>query len=190
MKLLRGLLLAVVLFSALLRHADAQVIQVTQFTLEASEEGHIVNANFELELTSRLEEALNNGVALFFAVEFELIRSRWYWLDEKTANARIDIRLSFNPLLRQYRLSTGTLQWNFSSYADALNNLTRIRSWLVLERDKLPPDTAYLASLRMRLDTAQLPRPFQISALTDRELNLSSTWKRLPYVTEAERSPR
>ena len=55
MKLLRGLLLAVVLFSALLRHADAQVIQVTQFTLEASEEGHIVNANFELELTHRLQ---------------------------------------------------------------------------------------------------------------------------------------
>ena len=190
MKLLRHMLLAAMLFSALLRHADAQVIQITQFALEASDEGHIVNANFEFELTPRLEEALNNGVALFFAIEFELTRSRWYWFDEKTANARIDIQLSFNPLLRQYRLSTGSLQWNFSSFADAMSNLSRIRSWLVLERDKLPPETAYVAALRMRLDTTQLPRPFQFSALTDRELNLSSIWRRLPFLTDAERSPR
>ncbi|MFM9969211.1 MAG: DUF4390 domain-containing protein, partial [Burkholderiales bacterium] len=101
--------------------------------------------------------------------------------------SRIEVRLPYNPLLRQYRLSTGSLQRNFSLFADAMLNLSRIRSWLVLERDKLPPDTAYLAALRMRLDSTQLPRPFQLSALTDRELNLSSTWKRMPFATEPER---
>jgi len=30
----------------------------------------------------------------------------------------------------------------------------------------------------MRLDTALLPRPFQLSALTSRELHLESEWKR------------
>jgi hypothetical protein len=182
--------LAAVLSSAMWLPAHAQVIQITQFSLEATDEGHVVNANFEFELTSRLEEALNNGVALFFAIEFELIRTRWYWFDEKSASARIDVRLSYNPLLRQYRLSTGSLQRNFSSFADAMNNLSRIRSWLVLERDKLPPETAYIAALRMRLDTTQLPRPFQISALTDRDLSLASSWKRLPFVTDAERLAR
>lgn len=190
MKFLRHMFFAAVLFSAMLPPAHAQVIQITQFTLESTDEGHIVNANFDFELTPRLEEALNNGVALFFAIEFELIRPRWYWIDEKAASARIDVRLSFNPLLRQYRLSTGSLQRNFSSFAEAMINLSRIRSWLVVERDRLPPETSYLAALRMRLDTTQLPRPFQISALTDRELSLASPWKRLTSITDPERVAR
>lgn len=190
MSTLRRWLLAWLLALAMLPAAQAQAIQVTQFAVEPTDEGYVVNANFEIELTSRLEEALNNGVALFFAIEFELIRSRWYWFDEKAANARIDVRLSYNPLLRQYRLSTGSLQRNFSSFSDAMNNLSRIRSWLVVERDKLPPESAYTVALRMRLDTTQLPRPFQLSALTDRDLNLSSPWRRMPFATEAERAPR
>jgi hypothetical protein len=44
----------------------------------------------------------------------------------------------------------------------------------------------------MRLDTAQLPKPFQVSALANREWNLASGWKRWPVdgsiiVSEAER---
>ena len=30
----------------------------------------------------------------------------------------------------------------------------------------------------MRLDTAQLPKPFQVSALANREWTLASPWKR------------
>ena len=129
-------------------------------------------------------------MALFFAVEFELVRPRWYWLDEKTASARIDMRLSYNQLLHQYRLSTGSLHRNFSSFADAINTMKRIRSWLVLERDKIQPDTSYVAAVRMRLDTTQLPRPFQLSAITDRDLSLASPWKRMPFSYAAEHQPR
>ena len=184
------LLQAMVLSAAISLQAYAQVIEVKQFALEAIEEGHVLNADFEFELTGRLEDALNSGVALFFAIEFELVRPRWYWFDEKTASARIDVRLSYNPLLRQYRLSTGSLHRNFSAFTDAFNTLTRIRSWLVLERDKIQPDTPYIAAVRMRLDATQLPRPFQLSAITDRELSLASSWKRMPFLLEAEHSPR
>ena len=189
MTLLR-LLQAIALSTAISLQAYAQVIEVKQFALEATEEGYVINADFEFELTTRLEEALNSGVALFFAIEFELVRSRWYWFDEKTASARIDVRLSYNPLLRQYQLSTGALHRNFSAFTDTMNTLTRIRSWLVFERDKVQPDISYIAAVRMRLDTTQLPRPFQLSAITDRDLSLASPWKRLPFVPESERPPR
>jgi hypothetical protein len=36
----------------------------------------------------------------------------------------------------------------------------------------------YEAGVRMRLDTAMLPKPFQLSALTGRDLQLESSWKR------------
>jgi hypothetical protein len=189
MTLLR-LLQAMVLSAAMSLHAYAQVIEVKQFALEATEEGHVLNADFQLELTPRLEDALNNGVALIFAIDFELVRPRWYWFDEKTASARIDVRLSYNPLLRQYRLSTGSLHRNFSSFVDAMNTLTRIRSWMVLEHDRVQPDASYIAAVRMRLDSTQLPRPFQLSAITDRDLSLVSSWKRMPFSIESEHSPR
>jgi hypothetical protein len=34
----------------------------------------------------------------------------------------------------------------------------------------------------MRLDPAQLPKPLQLSALTNRELRLESPWKRFIFV--------
>jgi len=184
------LLQAALLCAAMSLQAYAQVIEVKQLALETIEEGQVLNADFEFELTTRLEEALNSGVPLFFAIEFELVRPRWYWLDEKTASARIDVRLSYNPLLHQYRLSTGSLHRNFSAFPDAINTLKRIRSWLVIERDKIQPDAAYIAAVRMRLDPTQLPRPFQLSAITDRDLSLASIWKRIPFTLEAEHPPR
>ena len=124
---------------------------------------------------------MNSGVSLTFVVEFELTRPRWYWFDEKTASERLQIKLSYNPLLRQYRLSTGALHQNFSSLADAMRTLSRVRSWQVMERDRVRPEAMYIASVRMRLDTAQLPKPFQLSALTNRDWNLSSEWRRQAF---------
>jgi hypothetical protein len=42
-------------------------------------------------------------------------------------------------------------------------------------------DAGYEAAVRMRLDVTLLPKPFQLSALTSRELNLESPWKRFIY---------
>lgn len=165
----------------------ADVISVKSVEIEQSDDGLILNADFEFDLTSRLEQALNSGVSLTFVVEFELARPRWYWFDEKAASERLQIKLSHNPLLRQYRLSTGALHQNFSSLADAMRTLSRVRSWQVMERDRIKPEASYIASVRMRLDTAQLPKPFQLSALTNRDWNLSSEWRRqaFPVTDEA-----
>ena len=46
-------------------------------------------------------------------------------------------------------------------------------------------DADYEAAVRMRLDSTLLPKPFQVSALTSRELQLESHWKRFIV-----RSPR
>ena len=40
----------------------------------------------------------------------------------------------------------------------------------------------------MRLDTAQLPKPFQVNALTNREWTLSSEWKRFRFNPETTKS--
>jgi len=191
MRRLALLFAAVLVAAALARPALAQSIEVRQFSLQSAAEGYLADADFAFELTARLEEALNNGVPLVFVVEFELIRPRWYWFDEKTASAKLEERLSYNPLLRQYRVSRGPLQYNYSALAEALARLDEVHGWRVLERDRLSPDTSYVAAVRMRLDTGQLPKPFQFTAITDHDWNLSSSWKRMPFTpAEPERASR
>ena len=159
--------------------AAADEIEISDMRLVAAEDGIVFNADFEFDLTSRLEDALAKGVPLYFVVEFEIYRPRWYWLDERVGAASRYTRLSFHALTRTYRLTTGALHQSFATLEEALRTLSRVRGWPVLPKGALRPDTTYAAYCRMRLDTTQLPKPFQVSALASREWNLASQWKRM-----------
>ncbi len=172
---LRVLLAACTLAAAA---ASAEEIEVGAASLSGSDEGFVLSADFELDLTSRLEDALEKGVPLYFVVEFECYQPRWYWFDQKIGGAELSIRLSFHALTRTYRLTTGALYQSYPTLGEALRALTRVRAWQVLPRGALRPDTRYNAYVRMRLDTAQLPKPFQVSALASREWTLASQWKK------------
>ena len=182
---LARLALLIVSFAACAARADD--IEVRDVSLRATEEGLVLDADFAFELTPRLAEVVANGVPLYFRVEFELIRRRWYWFDDTTAVRRLQVRLSYHALARQYRLSTGLLQQNFATLEEALNVLKRVRNWLVVERSvSLSGD--YEAALRMRHDVSLLPKPFQLSALTARDLHLDSAWHRFT-VRALEQAP-
>ncbi len=173
-------LLAALAFGAVLA-ARADEIEVADARLAATEEGVVLAADFEFELNPRLIEAVANGIPLYFVVEFELTRPRWWWFDEKAAVKRIQSRLSYHALSRHYRISTGILQQNYPTLEEALNVLRRVRNWLVVDRAVGLADANYDAAVRMRLDVTLLPKPFQLSALTNRELNLDSPWKRIAF---------
>jgi len=161
--------------------ALAAPIQVNKVGLEITETRYFLYADFHLDLTPSLLEALKNGVSLGFLVEFELTRPRWYWFDEKSASEKLELRLAYLPLAQQYRLSSGTLYQNFPALADALQALGRVHGWPVLAQDQVDNGQRYIASVRMRLDPAQLPTPFRVSAVTNREWTLASDWKRFPF---------
>lgn len=181
--LLKNLLAAFALGAALAgaTAARADDIEVTDVRLVATEDGVVLAADFAFDLNPRLAEAVTNGVPLYFAVEFELTRPRWYWFDEKAAVKRLQLRLSYHALSRHYRLSTGVLQQNYPTLEEALNVLRRVRNWQVVDRGTALADAPYEAAVRMRLDVTLLPKPFQLSAITSRDLNLESAWKRFSY---------
>jgi hypothetical protein len=186
--------LVALLVCSLVRAND---IEVSDARLRTVEEGLVLDADFAFELTPRLAEALANGVPLYFRVEFALTRSRWYWWDETAAERELQLRLSYHALSRHYRLSIGELQRSFASLDEALDALRHLRGWLVVERTVTFADADYEAAVRMRLDTGLLPKPFQLSALTSRDLSLESPWhrfivhspKQLPAPVES-REPR
>ncbi len=164
--------------------AWAGSIDIRNPQLQAAEEGYSLSADFRIDFNPRLEEAVAKGVALYFVLDFELERPRWYWMDEKVASRSQTWRLSYHALTRQYRLSTGTLHQSFASLEEALQMLSRVRRWLVIE-GPLKPGDSYQAALRLRLDISQLPKPFQVSALASRDWNLNSDWQQWKFVVPA-----
>lgn len=185
--LFAAMLCAVVLFTV---PAAASTIEVRAMALESTDDGYFVNADFDVEFPSRVEEALHNGVSLYFVVEFELIRPRWYWFDARTVVSRLQYRLTYHALSRQYRLWTGALHQPFSTLPEASRVLGRVRSWVVLNRDQVAAGQTYQAAVRMRLDVSQLPKPFQLSALTSSEWTLESDWKHFAFMPVAPVSRR
>jgi hypothetical protein len=137
----------------------------------------LLNATFEFELPQALEEAVQKGIALYFNIEFELFRKRWYWFDRRVASETLTYRLSYSPLTRQYRLARGGLSQPFDSLEEALALVKSVRNWKVADRALLSPRDDYDAQVRMRLDVSQLPKPFQVNAITSREWNLASDWR-------------
>ncbi|MQM32788.1 MAG: hypothetical protein CRU78_20785 [Candidatus Accumulibacter phosphatis] len=149
--------------------------------LALADEGYVLSADFSVSLNARLEDAVTRGVGLYFVIDFELSRSRWYWLDEQLASRSQSLLLSYHALTRQYRLSSGTLHQSFSSLEEALRILSRLRNWLVFDTSVVEANQTYLAAVRMRLDLSQMPKTFQVNALANRDWNLSSDWARWTF---------
>jgi hypothetical protein len=160
-------------------HADAILVKSAE--LRADEDAYVLNAEFELAINPTLEEALQKGVPLYFSLELELARPRWYWLDEKVISATTVYRISYNALTRQYRVSTGLLGQTMDSLEEVERMLSRVTSREVARRDQLVKGARYDAALRLRLDVNQLPKPFQVNALTSREWSLASDWHRWSF---------
>src|SRR3954468_24768687 len=127
--------------------ALANEIELLEARLEQTEDGTVLNADFAFDFNARLEQAVTNGVPLYFVVEFELTQPRWYWFDEKTATRRLQTRLSYHALSRHFRLSTGLLQQNYSTLGEALAVLRRVRNWQVLDKNAVLSDTRYQAAV-------------------------------------------
>jgi hypothetical protein len=182
----RGLALALcaVVWALAAAGARADTIAVRSAELRIEEGEVLLNAEFDLALNATLEEALQRGIPLYFLLEFELTRSRWYWLDEKVGQTAISYRLSYNALTRQYRVAMGSglLAPTFNTLEEVERYVGRVTSRPVAQASALSKGMRYEAAIRLRLDVAQLPKPFQVSALGSREWTLASDWYRWSFV--------
>ena len=160
---------------------SAEGIKIKSFELEKVDNDWILNAAFQIELSPGLEDEVQKGVVLYFQTEFDLIRSRWYWFDEKSALVQRQNRLSYQPLTQQYRIASEGFTFSAKTMSEALQAVGSIGGWRVIDGSQLDPTKSYTASMRMSLDLSKLPKPFQVNALNNREWNVSSDWYRFPF---------
>lgn len=170
--LLRGLALALVAglpFMAAAAQVDG--IEVRRAQVINADDGYVLQADFDIRLSLVLDDALHKGVPLYFVLDFELIRPRWYWTNERLISLHQPQRLAFNTLTRQYRVGVGALYQNFSTLKEALDYMSRVRRRLDIAQGELRKDANYNAILRLRLDPTQLPKPFQLHTGRDWDIH-------------------
>ncbi|HLP98146.1 MAG TPA: DUF4390 domain-containing protein [Sideroxyarcus sp.] len=177
--------------------ASAGGIAINKAEARLTEEGYQLSADFDIELSPPVENALKHGVTLNFISELAINRSRWYWLDTDVAREEQVAKLSFNALTQQYRITRGSLFQSFTELKDALRILGHQvaqpvpqalldkRGGGYFSRLLKKGSDCCSASAQMRLDVTQLPKPLQVNALTSEDWNLESK----PYRWEIQLVP-
>jgi hypothetical protein len=160
----------------------AESINTKSAIVRQSDDAWVVDAEFEFTLTTPLETALLRGTPLYFVLDTEITRSRSFWFDEAITTRPSVRRLTYVPLTSTYRVDAGGTVSGGASYSsldEALRQIRTIRGREVVERRALRSGERYDVSLRLRLDTAQLPKPLQVNTLVSREWTLASEWYRV-----------
>lgn len=150
--------------------------EVRDVTLTQNEEAFNLNSSFGLKLSPSLTDAVNHGIPLVFQIQAEVRRPRWYWVDEALYTAHTDRRLTYNALVRSYRVTDGQDARNFLNLSDALNYVSRPVSWTV-STGRVRTGEVVDVKVRFRLDPAFLPKPFQVVSFGDKDWRVDSDWR-------------
>lgn len=161
--------------------AHADEIKFQKVNLRAVEKAWVLDADVALELTPALEQLVNKGVTLHFVTEFQLTKSRWYWFDAKTVDVQRISKISYQALTNQYRVTLGSFTLNAANLKQAIAAVKTIEDWAVIELAGIDQNQTYQASVRMRLDTNQFAKPFQVNAINSKSWNLQSEWLRFEF---------
>ena len=157
-------------------HADTVIPDISSMQVTRTDEGLFLSANLQFDLPGQVEDALRQGIPMYFVADAQVQRERWYWSDQQLGVATRYFRLTHQPLTRRWRLhisntaftSSGTglaLGQTYEQLEDAVAAIQRINRWKILEPAQLSSTSGVSVQLRFRVDLSSLPRPLQIGAL-------------------------
>ena len=187
----RRRLLVVLLALPLLTFAPGAVAEDEEARIRSAaivlvDDSYVLNADFDVPLNPRLVDAVRRGVSLYFNIELNIDRPRRLWFDSRVVEKVLQYRLSYHPVTRSYRLSTGNFHRSYDTLDGAIRTLTRVRSWRILASADLKPGIEYQASLRFVHAKSMLPRPLLVTARGTREWTLASDWVRWNFSAEGD----
>jgi hypothetical protein len=170
------------LLATMVSFAHANEIHFKNVSLTPLEKSWALNADVQLELSPALEQLVKKGVTLHFVTEFQLTKKRWYWLDNKIVDVQRVSKISYQALTNQYRVTLGTFSLTAATLKQALAAVRTIEDWVVIDPTAVELKQPYQAAVRIRLDTNQLAKPFQVNAINSKSWNLQSDWYRFDFV--------
>lgn len=164
MSLWRGWRLLVVawLLAASCLTGRAQGIDVTHLALSRQDSALMLEFALKTQLSRSVEDALQRGVPMYFTAQATLLRTRWFWRDERLARVTRQWRLAYQPLTSTWRVGIGGLTQSYGSLQEAMAMITRTAGWHLADLGQLDPDSRHYVEFSFRLDTSQLPPPMLV----------------------------
>lgn len=159
----------------------ADIVPLYNVELRIEDDQVLLNADFLLTLNPTLEEALQRGIPLYFVLEVDVVRPRWYWLDQKVASYSTEYRVSWQPLTRRYRVASGLLSQTYDTLPEVERLIGRVNARAIARASELERGVRHEAIVRLRLDANQLPKPFQVNALASPDWQLASEARRIAF---------
>ncbi len=152
-------------------------LQIRDARLNVLSEKYYLSGEMEIQINSTLEEALQKGVPLTFIAELEITRPRNYWFDQTMYHNQYVIKLSYDILTQHYIVNSNGQYQIYLTLNEAKKALSHFRDWPAFDQGIFKKrHDSYVANLRIRLDSSQLPKPLQVSALISREWDFVSPW--------------
>ena len=172
-------------------------VAITSFQTERNEDVYQISAQFDVELSNTVQEALLKGIPVYFVVDTKVYRDRWYWSDKLVSAAQRHIRISYQPLTRRWRMQVASqpivqnglgvsLMQTYDSLEEVMVNLRRLNRWKFADAVQIETGAGHRLEFAFYLDLSQLPRPLQMGAAGQSEWELAVT-KSIRLVTEAAR---
>ena len=166
--------------SAVAQEREEFVVERAWFS--AAGPGRFLHADMHVPESQPLRQTLESGLEVDFLLHVSVLRRRWWWLDQRSADIVWRATLSYDPILRRYKLATADgFRRAYPKLRDALDRLGKLRQWPA-SPDIAPaldnPDSYLLA--RLEVDIARLPQPVKILLLTDDDWDFDSGWTRIP----------
>jgi hypothetical protein len=153
--------------------SHAQGIELPQLKASRAEGGLTLDFEVKLGLSRAVEEAMQRGVPIYFTAQAQVFRPRWYWRDQRVAQAVRTWRVSYQPLTSAWRVSLGAFSQSFATADAALAMVSRASNWRVVEAEAAENLEHCYVEFSYRLDSALLPRPMQL------DLAAQSDWRLL-----------
>lgn len=129
-----------------------------------------------LDLDEGLQQALANGVDLYFLVKLEVRRKRRWWMDSPVLERRLRYKLAYYDLTRHFRvvdMQSGKIS-NFDNLTDALRQVGSLNRYALIADKKIVRERPYSASISLALDIMRLPGPLMAQALVSSKWHVES----------------
>ena len=136
-------------FVAVAGLAQAQnTTEILQYKVERFDDEVVVSAQIAFELPAVVEDALLKGIPVYFVIEADVMRERWYWYDKKIVSVGRHMRLAYQPLTRRWRINVTAgggkdvspglaLNQGFDTLGQALAAIKRVSRWKIADASEL-----------------------------------------------------
>lgn len=161
--------------SAQLIEADQQIINNKLY----------FKPKFKLNISDKIAEAINNGIAVTFVVQASMYEEMDWWIDKNISNKIQTFQLRYYSMSRAYQLynkSNGNEQ-NLASLELLINQLSKETEFVF----DLTQNSDYIET-RIFLDKQALPSTMQLPTVFDQDWNINSDWQQVPVTSAVRQS--